>query len=124
MSQLLNKLSKFHKNKSSENTFIDKFLAMPFKPQTLVDNRLDIHFAASLGAYGINPSLVNATDRRGWTPLMYAAQAGDVEVCKLLLMNGALVECKNTEGENAKDLASDWGHAYVVNLLNQKNISA
>lgn len=50
---------------------------------------------------------------------MYAAQAGDVEVCKLLLMGGALIESKNNQGKNSKDLGTDWGHSAVVNLLNQ-----
>jgi len=41
---------------------------------------------------------------------MYSAQSGNMDVCKLLLDNGANPELTNDVGKNANDLAVYWGH--------------
>ncbi|KAL7072350.1 hypothetical protein ACQ4LE_008981 [Meloidogyne hapla] len=127
MSQFFNKINnKVNTNRAFDRSFFNSFLAMPFEPT--FNHHMDIHSASSMGVYGMveeyirkDPRSVSSVNRRGWTPLMYAAQAGDVEVCQLLLIKGALLEFKNNEGKSSKELASDWGHSSVVNLLNQNN---
>uniref|UniRef100_A0A914MCH6 Microtubule-associated serine/threonine-protein kinase pre-PK domain-containing protein n=1 Tax=Meloidogyne incognita TaxID=6306 RepID=A0A914MCH6_MELIC len=57
-----------------------------------------------------NKKSVNYKNRKGWTALMYGAQAGNIQVCKLLLDNGANAELTNNVGKNANDLAVYWGH--------------
>ena len=45
-------------------------------------------------------------DNKGWFPLMYAAQAGDVEICGLLVAYGANVHLTTYEGETIFDVCS------------------
>lgn len=53
---------------------------------------------------------VNRQNNHGWTPLMYAAQAGNLSVCQLLLQFGACTQMQNEEGKSAVFLAQEWGH--------------
>lgn len=46
---------------------------------------------------------VNTQDKWGWTPLMWAASKGDVELCKLLITNGAAVDVKDKDGATILD---------------------
>jgi ankyrin repeat protein len=57
--------------------------------------------------------------RDGYTALMYSARLGDVETVNLLLASGADLNAKNKHGESALRVATDKGHADVVQLLNQ-----
>jgi uncharacterized protein len=67
---------------------------------------------------GIN---VNATDKRGWTALMYAADAryDSSEVIKTLLGHSANINVTNNEGNNALSIATQAEHKAVVKLLNE-----
>lgn len=60
---------------------------------------------------------VNVRMIQGWTPLMFAAMSGDVEKVTSLLAAGADVHARTTAGSRAADIAEDWGHARVADLL-------
>lgn len=42
--------------------------------------------------------VVNTPDNAGYTPLHYAARKGYVDICKILLQNGALVDAQTKSG--------------------------
>jgi ankyrin repeat protein len=81
-----------------------------------------LHHAAS--AQGSPPDVVRALlnagadvearDNFSWTPLLYAADSGNVGAVRALLVGGADVNASSTEGETALDLASSGGHEEVV----------
>ncbi len=80
----------------------------------VVSNRTDV--ARLLIARGAN---VNAVDRRGMTPLLYAASAdfGDPSMVDLLLKSGANPAAKTKEGLTALDLARKYSHTYMFSAL-------
>ncbi|XP_026738474.1 ankyrin repeat domain-containing protein 39 [Trichoplusia ni] len=41
---------------------------------------------------------VNSPDNAGYTPLHYAARKGYVEICKILIQNGALIDAQTKSG--------------------------
>ena len=51
-------------------------------------------------------TVVNATDKWGFTPLHEAAQKGRTQLCALLLAHGADPTLKNQEGQTPLDLCS------------------
>jgi len=74
---------------------------------------LAVHQAAAVGDgfalldcidQGVSPNL---RDERGCTPLMLAAQAGQVAALRILVALGGSVRTRNDEGKNAWDLAAD-----------------
>lgn len=82
--------------------------------------------AAAMGYARLVQAFVNAgadietMDRRAYdamTPLMAAAAEGQVEVVKVLLAAGASWHAKNQKGQTAFSLATQNGHAEVVQLL-------
>ena len=60
---------------------------------------------------------VNTSDRRGFTPLMWAAASGNVELSRLLLESGAAVDRRANDGTTALMLASANGFTDVVRAL-------
>jgi hypothetical protein len=48
---------------------------------------------------------------------MYAAQCDHDQVCRLLLYYGASPYLKSNEGQTAAQIAWDWGHQSVLNVL-------
>lgn len=68
-----------------------------------------------------NPTLVDARDARGCTPLFYAvissAEDQHVELAKLLLQEGAAIDAKNDMGYTPLMFAVAWGGVDVVRFL-------
>ncbi|MGO9122044.1 MAG: TerB N-terminal domain-containing protein [Desulfomonilaceae bacterium] len=65
---------------------------------------------------------INVKGPDGWTPLMWAAVTGHVEVVRLLLDSGAEVNvAAKKSGDTALILAALKGHTEVVRLLLSKN---
>ena len=74
----------------------------------------DLRRARELVAAG---AAVDAPDRRGYTPLMWAAATGNAEITKYLLDSGALVQSRAADGTTALFLAAANGAAETVRLL-------
>ncbi|GAB1605505.1 receptor-interacting serine/threonine-protein kinase 4-like isoform X1 [Argonauta hians] len=63
----------------------------------------------------------NATDTSGYTPLHYASRSGHLEICKLLVENGANVNCTTASGlATPLHRAAYSGHNSVVKFLLEK----
>ena len=62
---------------------------------------------------------VNAVQNDEFTPLMAAAQNGQIEMIELLLSHGARPEAKRANGQSAVDFAREGGHDAAVALLKQ-----
>jgi len=60
---------------------------------------------------------LEAIDSRGWTPLMVAAERGNVIAATDLLNIRANVNSKDYEGRTALNLAMMGGHGHMVELL-------
>ena len=61
---------------------------------------------------------VNTIDlHEAWTPLMFAAAEGQIEVVKTLLENNADWTLKDTDGDTASSFAQKNGHTNVVELI-------
>jgi ankyrin repeat protein len=64
---------------------------------------------------------VNHVDKRGMTPLLYAASVdfGDAAMVELLLRNGARRDARSQEGLTALDLAKKYKHIHLLKSLEQ-----
>lgn len=60
---------------------------------------------------------VGARDSKGWTSLMFAAEAGHPEIVALLIEAGANVHSENNDGETALHLAAGKGRTQVTRIL-------
>ncbi|MEL7426757.1 MAG: ankyrin repeat domain-containing protein, partial [Bacteroidota bacterium] len=56
-------------------------------------------------------------DLTDWTPLMEAAEAGDLVSINLLLEAGADPNRQNSDGKTALDVAQNMGHTAIVERL-------
>ncbi len=66
---------------------------------------------------------VNAADKaKAWTPLMFAAQSGNVRVARKLLDNGADPDRQSTDGVTAMYIAAGQGQDGVVALLLERGV--
>lgn len=73
-----------------------------------------------------NGKSVNAKDASGYTALMYAAEAGYMDVARLLCINGAEIDAATNKGLTALMWASIKGHNALVQFFCEKgaNINA
>ncbi|XP_026863955.2 DNA-binding protein RFXANK isoform X2 [Electrophorus electricus] len=92
------------------------------RPATL-DN-LSIHQLAAHGDIAqvkmhitCDNSLLNSQDERGFTPLMWAAAFGEIEMAQFLLEKGADPKTFARERECALSLASAGGFTDIVNII-------
>ncbi|SFE41146.1 ankyrin repeat domain-containing protein [Thermophagus xiamenensis] len=84
-----------------------------------------LHFAAS-GPFPEtvkylldNGAAINATDKiENFTPLMYAASEGNMEVVKVLIKYGANPSLKDVDGDNAATFAIQNNHPEIGKYLN------
>jgi len=60
---------------------------------------------------------INTADRRGFTPLTWAAATGNLDMVRLLLESGAAVERRATDGTTALMVASANGFTEIVRAL-------
>jgi ankyrin repeat protein len=72
--------------------------------------------ARRLLAEGCNP---NAQDKRGWTPLHFAAQGYAIEFAELILAAGAAVDARDGHGNTPLSTAvfNSRGHGEMIALL-------
>jgi ankyrin repeat protein len=59
----------------------------------------------------------NSRDRFDWTPLMFAASTGRLQIARALLAEGARVNDENDRGENPLTMAAERGNVTMVLLL-------
>ena len=64
-----------------------------------------------------NKRAANDRDKFGWTPLHWAASHGFIDICKILLDNGAKVDVKNNYGMTPIHKAQVSMHQNIVDLL-------
>jgi ankyrin repeat protein len=67
---------------------------------------------------------VNAKQQEDFTPLMEAAQNGDLEIVNLLLASGADPQVVKSGGQTALDIAQAAGHQQIVDALRRHAKSA
>jgi ankyrin repeat protein len=63
---------------------------------------------------------VNQTNNYKWSPLMYAANRGNIETVQLLLDAGADINAVNNKGWNALQVAKEYKQKEVAKLLKKK----
>uniref|UniRef100_A0A914YUG1 SAM domain-containing protein n=1 Tax=Panagrolaimus superbus TaxID=310955 RepID=A0A914YUG1_9BILA len=107
------------------NTDFEKLMRMP--PPALIEDKkfdqLDMCTAASLGwefVEKIASTSVECSVKKNiaeWSPLMYAAYLGHVQVCEFLCSKGAPLEDKNELGQTALMLAASCGSKDMVVFL-------
>ena len=61
-----------------------------------------------------NPQCVNSIDVDGDSPLHNAARGDYSECCKILLLNGADINCVNKNGQKPVDLCTDGGQVHAL----------
>lgn len=66
---------------------------------------------------------VGLMDERGWTPLHYAAYAGDTDVCGYLLSQGATKSARDAQKKQPRDYAEFKGHGACVAFLELNSAS-
>ncbi len=88
------------------------------------DENTPLHLAAVMGREDLAEMLIRGgagikkiENDIGLSPIQYAAIAGQANVVKILLDNGASVNEKNSKGETLLLLAASRGHLAVVKLL-------
>jgi ankyrin len=99
--------------------------------QTILDSGLvpRLHKVAEKGNLGLLEEFlkveavrdsINDADTIGYSPLLYAAQAGQKDVVDILLQNGAKADFATEEGSTALHLAATIGHLDIATLLINK----
>jgi uncharacterized protein len=81
--------------------------------KAVVEN--DLYTCSSILSDGITD--INSIDKDGNTALHFAADRGYIEIVKLLLSRGALLNLVDTEGNTPLMLATLCEHNDVINIL-------
>ena len=61
--------------------------------------------------------VINARTKHNYTPLMFASVYNKAESVKFLIDNGASVDCRNDNGDNALSLARQTEDESVIAIL-------
>jgi len=69
----------------------------------------------------IDSDNINTQDKDGWTPLMYVAYHGDLDLVKYLVNAGANIKVANKSGKTATDIAYDSGQVSTAKYLESLN---
>ena len=67
---------------------------------------------------------LNYVDRHGQTPLLRVCRSGNLEICELLMNNGASQSITNRDGWFPIHLACYYGHTSIIMLLLRMSASA
>lgn len=67
-----------------------------------------------------NGSTPNIGDLENFTPMMYIADVGNIELAALLLKNGVKLDSKDNKGKTALDFAKKHQHTDLIQLINTK----
>jgi len=95
-------------------------------------NYSELHIAAYNGCNEIiellieNGADINARNKRGETPLMYAIENGKVQTAKIFIDKGADIKATNRSYESAMDYAIRYKQYEIIDILqkiNDKKIS-
>lgn len=80
--------------------------------------------ALMIAAYTANKAAVEAllakgaaVNKSGWTPLHYAAAAGDTDIVKMLLNKSAALDASSPNKTTPVMMAARGGHIYAVKML-------
>ena len=84
-------------------------------PLTVAAFNEDIDEVVRLLDAGEDPNV--AEEQKGWTPLLFAAQAGDSEIVRALVDAGADIDRGSDDGWTPLMIASQNGHDNTVDLL-------
>ena len=89
--------------------------------------RTSLHIAAFKGAnralkhlLGICSAQVDERDASGWTPLMYAVDADNVDTVRILLDHGVEVTARDGRGWNVLHLAASQGRCELIDEVHKK----
>ena len=66
-----------------------------------------------------NGADVNRKDINGWTPFMYAAKNGNLNLVRLLISRGARMSLRNKMGESVRQIAYRFGKMNIIHHLEQ-----
>ena len=82
-----------------------------------VDND-DVEKCRDLLSKGYDPNIVDyIIDDSDYTPLMKAAEKGNMEICQLLCDKGADLSCVDRFGRTAPTIAAEEGHLQSVSSM-------
>ncbi|XP_066503716.1 DNA-binding protein RFXANK [Hoplias malabaricus] len=111
-------------NGRSDTTLTNKQRGNELTVQPATLDNLSVHQLAAHGEISqvtrhiaADISLLNSQDEQGFTPLMWAAAFGEIEMVQFLLEKGADPKIFARERESALSLASAGGFADIVNIL-------
>jgi ankyrin repeat protein len=114
---------------SADSAMVEYLLSKGADPNEVDDDRISVLSWATISnrlgavqAFLLRGANMNAVDRFGMTPLLYAASInhGDTAVMQKLIEAGADTSAKNKEGLTAFDLAKSYHHDAMVKLLGAK----
>ena len=96
------------------------------------DGHTALHFASNIDIvrtlciHGADPNIDTFLDisqqHVGYTPLLYAAYQGNLDIIKVLIEYGARIDVQTTSGKTAQSIAWKKGYDHIVDYLNQQHL--
>ncbi len=81
--------------------------------QFLLNQKLNDNFSNDT----LKHQVINATDFYGKSPLLIAAEHGNIQMVRLLLYNDALVDAEDGDGDTSLHVSTVGGHQTIVEML-------